>query len=154
MLDISDGHAMQARQFIRHPVDIPIKVSRFESGGSEQDMRIHSIGIGGVAFRCNGKVEPGTIVHLRIPLLEPEFVAPARVVWCAGIANAAEVGVEFLSTDDAFKARMVEQVCHIESYKQQILQSEGRKLSSEEAAAEWVSKFAANFPDPGSEPVS
>jgi hypothetical protein len=49
---------------------------------------------------------------------------------------------------------MVEQVCHIESYKQQILKSEGRKLSPEEAAVEWVSKFAANFPDPGSEPVS
>jgi hypothetical protein len=145
---------MQTRQFIRHPVDIPIKVSRLESGSSEQDLQVHSIGLGGVAFRCNGKVEPGTIVDLRIPFLEPEFVAPARVVWCAGSATVAEVGVEFLSTDDAFKARMVEQVCHIESYKQQILKSEGRKLSPEEAAVEWVSKFAANFPDPGSEPVS
>jgi hypothetical protein len=31
-----------------------------------------------------------------------------------------ELGVEFLHQDDAFKARMVEQVCFIENYKKAV----------------------------------
>jgi hypothetical protein len=33
---------MQIRQFIRHPVDIPIQVSRLELGHSEQELLVHS----------------------------------------------------------------------------------------------------------------
>jgi hypothetical protein len=110
--------------------------------------------MGGMAFRCNSKMEPGTGVHLRISYLEPEFEADARVVWSSGDGDDSEVGVEFLDPGDAFKARMVEQLCHIENYKQHVLKAEGRRLSSEEAAAEWIVKFAASFPNPGSEPLS
>ena len=45
-----------------------------------------------------------------------------------------------------FRARMVEQVCHIEQYKHQVLKKEGRKLSGEEAALEWIQKYAPQFP--------
>ena len=145
---------MQIRQFIRHPVDIPIRASRVGQGDPEQALQAYSIGIGGLAFRYNSRLEPGTMVHLRIPYVEPEFEADARVVWCSGDGNGSELGVEFLNSGDAFEARMVEQVCHIENYKQQVLNSERRKLSPEEAAVEWVGKFAASFPNPGSEPVN
>ncbi|MBA1333327.1 pilus assembly protein PilZ, partial [Candidatus Endoriftia persephone str. Guaymas] len=39
-----------------------------------------------------------------------------------------------------------EQVCQIEQYKQQILEQDGRKLSGEEAAMEWIENFADRFP--------
>ena len=45
-----------------------------------------------------------------------------------------------------FRARMVEQVCHIEQYRHEILKNEGRKLSSEAAALEWIQKYAPLFP--------
>jgi hypothetical protein len=60
--------------------------------------------------------------------------------------NSYETGVEFLSRDDAFMAHMVEQVCLIENYRQDILRTEGRLLSPEDAAKEWISKYAARFP--------
>ena len=145
---------MQIRQFIRHPVNIPIKASRVGQERSEHALQAYSIGIGGLAFRCDSRLEPGTVVHLRIPYVEPEFEADARVVWCTGNGNDCELGVEFLSSGDAFKARIVEQVCHIENYKQQVWNTEGRKLSPEEAAVEWINKFAASFPDSGLEPVN
>lgn len=87
-------------------------------------------------------------MHLRIPYVDPEFETDAKVVWCKENETGAEMGVEFINPDDAYKARMVEQVCHIEDYRQKVLSMEGRELTPEEAAAEWISNFAANFPNP------
>jgi len=142
------------RQYIRHPVTIPIEVSRVEQQADEQVLQDHCIGIGGLAFRCASRLEPGAVVHLRIPYVDPEFETDARVVWCGGNGKGSELGVEFLNSDDAYKTRMVEQVCHIEDYRQHILSTQGRKLTPEEAALEWISDFATDFPNPGSEAVN
>jgi hypothetical protein len=40
----------------------------------------------------------------------------------------------------------VEQICHIEQYKADVLLSEGRRLNGEQAALEWIEKFARDFP--------
>jgi hypothetical protein len=45
-----------------------------------------------------------------------------------------------------FALRMVEQLCHIEQYRLEILQRDGRWLTSEAAAAEWINRFAGQFP--------
>ena len=57
-----------------------------------------------------------------------------------------EVGVSFLDPEDVFRARMVAQVCFIEDYRRSIARAEGRELSSEEAAGEWIAKYAHKFP--------
>jgi hypothetical protein len=41
---------------------------------------------------------------------------------------------------------MVDQLCHIEAYRKRVLAEQGRKLSSEAAAWEWVARYAAGFP--------
>ena len=56
------------------------------------------------------------------------------------------MGVKFTEEETAYAVRMVEQLCYIEHYRQNVLQSEGRELSGEEAALEWIEKFAGNFP--------
>jgi hypothetical protein len=47
---------------------------------------------------------------------------------------------------------MVEQVCHIEEYRRTVQRLEGRELSAEEAAFEWIHRFAAQFPETGNGP--
>ncbi|MEQ8937648.1 MAG: PilZ domain-containing protein, partial [Gammaproteobacteria bacterium] len=55
--------------------------------------------------------------------------------------------IEFLtSKQKMFLLRMVEQLCHIEHYRNEIARVEGRELSSEQAAQEWISKYAESFP--------
>jgi hypothetical protein len=54
--------------------------------------------------------------------------------------------VTFLDAEVAFLARMVEQVCHIEDYRQSVSRIEGRQLSAEEAATEWIDRYARDFP--------
>ncbi|WP_313952899.1 hypothetical protein [Accumulibacter sp.] len=51
-----------------------------------------------------------------------------------------------METDRAFATRMVEQVQHIERYRQEVLRVEGRVLDGDSAAWEWISRYAALFP--------
>jgi len=40
---------------------------------------------------------------------------------------------------------VIEHICHIENYRKEIESREGRKVNCEQAAREWVSRFASNF---------
>ncbi len=138
------------RQFIRHPVDMPIEIGTAVSGPSSA-VHTHDISVGGLALRSGAAVAPGTDVDIRIAYVEPAFEAHARVAWCHPHEEQGfELGVTFLDAQDAFLARMVEQVCHIEDYRQSVCRLEGRHLSAEEAAHEWIARFAAQFPEIGS----
>lgn len=48
-------------------------------------------------------------------------------------------------TEDAFKARMTDQCREIRNYRNSVLLTEGRWLSLDEAAAEWIARFAAAY---------
>jgi hypothetical protein len=66
-------------------------------------------------------------------------------VWCNKTAKGYEVGLEFNDPEEVERLRMIEQISQIESFRQDLEKREGRKLSSEQAAREWVSKYAGEF---------
>lgn len=134
------------RQFIRHPAEIPIEVWR-EDHRSSGAPSTRNVSLGGLAFRSANRLDPGAVVEVEIPFVLPGFKTAARVVWCSPSSDAFELGVEFLDAEDAFRARMVEQVCHIEEYRRAVQRDEGRVLTVEEAASEWIAKYASRFPD-------
>lgn len=136
------------RQFIRHPTEIPIQIRRDRRRVAAAPEMLN-VSLGGLAFLSQADLEPGSIVLLRIPFVRPQFSSRARVVWCSAANGAYEVGVEFLDVEDAYRGRLVEQICHIEQYRRDVLKSEGRPLTSEEAAAEWIARYASGFPDTG-----
>lgn len=137
------------RNFVRHPVSIPIHVMLSEVVDRECDF-LKDISMGGVCFIAQQKLETGAIVQIQIPIIHPRFVAEARVAWCRPngeeTTEGFETGVEFLTSDTAFRARMVEQVCHIEEYKQTKMREEGLVLTNEQAALEWIQQHAKEFP--------
>ncbi|MBW8830241.1 MAG: PilZ domain-containing protein [Burkholderiales bacterium] len=137
------------RQFIRHPVDVPVEIG-IAAMGPPSAVHTHDISMGGLALRSRVAVAPGADVAIRIGFVQPTFEARARVAWCRPHEeDGFELGVTFLDTQDAFLARMVEQVCHIEDYRQSVRRLEGRELSAEEAAVEWIDQYAAQFPEIG-----
>ncbi len=131
------------RSFIRHPSDIPIEFGGVECSGTE---RLANVSYGGVSVHVGSPLQPGSNVTLRIRWVTPSFEAECRVVWCRPEQGGFLVGVAFLDAEVAFRARMVEQVCHIEHYKRQVKAREGRNLTSQDAAQEWICKHAAEFP--------
>jgi hypothetical protein len=135
------------RKYIRHPSDIPIEYHFVDVAVAvHQKDRLRNISIGGLSFRANQHLEQGTTILIQIPVVSPKFKGEGIVVWCRKHEGHYDVGIQFLDEDTKFRARMVEQICHIEQYKRDVFEREGRQLSAEEAAAEWIRKYAQNFP--------
>ena len=131
------------RTYIRHPTSIPIQVC---AGGDEDSrVRVRNLSAGGLCFITDKPVKVGTMVEFDIPVIKPDYHGRGVIVWRREqSSNSYEVGVRFTSDDEFYRTRMVEQVCQIEDYRQR-LALKGRKLSSEEAALEWIERYSANF---------
>ena len=133
------------RTFIRHPADIPVEIE-IKENPSHRQRRTSNVSYGGLAFMSDSLLEPGSQIRVRIDVVDPTFEADGFVTYCREESGQYLIGVEFINRDDLFIARMVEQICHIQHYKQQVAEQEGRKLSEQEAASEWISKYASSFP--------
>jgi hypothetical protein len=133
------------RNFIRHPSNIPIDF-QLEEVATEGSEKLKNFSVGGLSFSSKHELPVGTIISIKIPMIQPVFQAAGQISWCRPENNQFEVGIEFFDKGEMFRARMVEQICHIEQYRQEMLKKEGRKLSSKDAAQEWIQKFAPHFP--------
>lgn len=138
------------RKYIRHPVDIPIKY-KLEDVVDHKKEYIDNISEGGLSFRSGVPLKKGASIMIQIPIARPAFRAHAEVTWCKKSGEIYSIGVKFLDKETKYRMRMVEQVCHIEHYRKKILKEEGRKLTGEEAAIEWIEKYAKKFPSIGDE---
>jgi len=137
------------RKFIRHPSGVPIQVTLdFAEDENDEtvDQTITNVSLGGLAFHSAKSLEVLQRVRISIPVLQQENHLVGNVVWCDKSDSGFEIGIEFEHSRDVFRLRMIEQICHIEHYRKEVEQQEGRKLSSQEAAKEWISKYAGDFP--------
>lgn len=135
------------RSFISHPTDIPIEVLRDTETASNSSLR--DISRGGLCFYQDQALAVGSLIRVRIASVSPAFEARMRVIWCQADGDGWQVGLAFLTPDDMYRARMVEQICHIEHYRKELSLKHGRALSGHEAALEWIEKYANKFPDIG-----
>lgn len=132
------------RRFIRHTTGVPIEVRAVEGGAGRREQGVN-VSVGGLSFTSDTPIPLGSTIQIRITEVDPPFEAQARVVWLSPEEDHYCVGVEFLEQGDAFRARMVEQVCAIEAYRHEQDRA-GRTLTSPEAAAEWITRYAGGFP--------
>ena len=134
------------RAFIRHTAGVPIEV-RAVPGSAGLRQQSVNVSEGGLSFVSDRDIPIGSTIEVRIAEVDPPFEARARVVWSSPENGRHCIGVQFLDANDAFRARMVEQVCSIERYRKEVEEREGRALTPQEAAAEWIGRYAGRFPD-------
>lgn len=137
------------RKFIRHPAGVPIEVTldwAEDENDETVDQTITNVSLGGLAFVSHKPLELLERVRICIPVLNEENYLVGNVVWCEKAGNGYEIGIEFEKSRDAFRLRMIEQICHIEHYRKEIAELEGRELNPQEAAKEWIAKYAGEFP--------
>jgi hypothetical protein len=127
----------EMRTYIRHPAEIPLQIE--VKSRPTQGLHTSNVGYGGLAFISDHAIETGTRIRICIDVVEPKFEAEGMITYCQLEAGRYLVGVEFMHRD-------VEQICHIQHYKQVVAVHEGRHLTAEEAATEWISKYASTFP--------
>lgn len=131
------------RRFIRHPTDFPILVFSMDSSNGDQ-ASLCDIGQGGLACHLPRELGPGATVTLGIPSLVQDYRVSGKVIRCSRCSNGYRVGIQFNDETESFKSKMVEQVCQIEHYRQE-LRRDGRDLDSETAAREWIERFGSQF---------
>jgi hypothetical protein len=132
------------RVYVRHPSEFPVELTR--DGNATARERLQDVSAGGLCCRSNEAFAQGELVRVYIPVGGSGFSAEGRVAWCDGDDDDGyRVGIAFTSEVDALRTRMVEQVCHIERYHQKLV-AEGKETTREQAAVEWISKYAERFP--------
>lgn len=134
------------REFLRHTINVPLEVDRVGGKAPVSEESVN-VSFGGLAFLSDACPPIGELLRLRIPTVDPPFEGQARVAWCRPESEKYLVGVQFMDSTVAFQSRMVQQVCSIENYRQEVEAEEGRSLTTQEAAAEWIGKFGGRFPD-------
>lgn len=129
--------------YIQHPNNVDIEFFPQSSVSSESDCLP-------LGLICNQDTEYplGTVLSVSHPQLSEELKIEAVVVWCRRQKNGYQIGLGFRTEEDLYRVRMLEQLCHIQLYQKE-MRSEGRKLSQENAAKEWIAQYAAHFPADG-----
>ncbi|MEH6626800.1 MAG: hypothetical protein V7739_10160 [Motiliproteus sp.] len=129
-------------QYIEHPNHVPIQLEISNLGTDNTKTRCY----GGIRCRWQNRIPVGRLLKLSLPQISPEFFATVQVIWRRLVGNDYELGLVFIDPQQAYQMRMLEQVCHINCYQRWIFEHEGRLLDPEQAAIEWISKFAGHFP--------
>jgi hypothetical protein len=141
------------RKYIRHPADVPIQIALDwteydfdESSDPTLTETLTNVSLGGLSFISPNSIELLERVRICIPILDQDHFLIGNVVWCEKSKIGYEIGLEFERTRDIFRVRMIEQICHIEHYRKEVARVEGRELNTQEAAKEWIAKYAGEFP--------
>ncbi|WP_165495658.1 PilZ domain-containing protein [Marinobacter halodurans] len=131
------------RAYIRHPADIPLEVS--PASHSVCAGAVRNLSRGGLSFSSPVPYSRDQEVDLIIRCCPNPLHVRGQVVWCEPKDGDFEIGIAFYSPGDAYQVRMVEQICQIEQYRRDMRVREGRDLTIEQAAREWIDRYAHQF---------
>ena len=102
--------------------------------------------LGGLRFESRRPVRPGALLEVTVVVCGESQTFRGAVHWVERIRRHFEIGLGFTSREDAFRARMTEQACHIEAYRRRCSRREGHAISAECAARAWIERYAETFP--------
>ena len=129
---------------IRHPVEIPLEVKAVVAAGDQANR--DQVVCGQLSFHFPMMIAVGVLLSICIPSINAQEKLHGQVTSISHSSHGFMIAISFLSEKEAFRMRMLEQICQIEGYRQRVLDDEGRQLNQEQAASEWIDHYAATFP--------
>lgn len=137
---------MKTSNLIHHPEQVPVEIQTL--GYSEAYPAPPVSGCQGeLAVHCASKFRVGAVVELYVPQLDSSIRLHGYVIWFHKAGQGYLIGISFKGENEAFRMRMIEQLCHIEAYRKDVAAKQGRILTREEAAAEWIARYSEDFPE-------
>jgi len=138
------------RCFIRHPVTLPVKCQK-EGHQEANAYEMRDISFGGMSFVSIDFYAPGDLVAMEFPVQSARRRVDGEIIWSARLKDQPTSlyanGLKFLTRQMLFIARIVEQLCCIEKYREAQALQFSRSLSGDQAAQEWIRLCAARFPN-------
>ncbi|MHB8426290.1 MAG: PilZ domain-containing protein [Acidiferrobacterales bacterium] len=132
------------RNYVRYPSGLPVSVSLEEVVASET-LYLNNISRGGLSFNSMVDLKLGTVIRLRIPPNRPVFEVLGKVAWCKKMSLQYIVGVEFINADEKARIQIIEMVFRIDEYRHKVFDQEGRDLTHQQAALEWIETCWIDF---------
>lgn len=130
--------------FLCHPRGFPLEVRRKWFTRPAMDTGKERIGL---IFNSSDYHPSGTLLELIIPVRGRIETFTGTVVLVRRNQDHFEIGLWLDQGDDASRVRIVEQICHIETYLKYKKYHEGPyNLDPERVASEWISKYASTVP--------
>jgi len=109
---------LERRRYIRHPAEISVEYT--VSGAQEKISNLtKDVSFGGIRFRGNSYIEPGTILKMVFPTIHREYEVAGRVVWCSQKKDYVEVGLQFLDENEAYRAQLIEEISLLKRRQQE-----------------------------------
>jgi len=136
----------QQTGFIYHPLGFPLEIKRkwFPGRFFSVDADCPEIGF---MFKSDSYHKPGTVIEITIPLQDRTEKFTGKVVLVRDNGEFYETGMWLKHEDDATRARIVAQLCHIEAYMRKKKYHDGPyNLNPERVAREWIAKYASTVP--------
>ena len=132
--------------FIHHPAGFPIECKRLWFGGREEVNEPDSSDIG-LIFDSEKYIKPGAAIEITIPFRNETEKFRGKVVLVRHNGDFYEIGIWLRQRAAASRARIVEQICHIEAYLKDKKFREGPYvINRERVAEEWINKYASTVP--------
>jgi len=132
--------------FIHHPPGFPLEFKRIWFSGlrRDEDLRHGELGL---IFDSEKYVKPGWTLEITIPVRNEITRFQGKVVLIRHGGEGYEIGLWLRRGADASRARIVEQICHIEAYTQERKYRDGPYcLNRERIAREWIMENAGSVP--------
>jgi c-di-GMP-binding flagellar brake protein YcgR len=142
---------IEYRHFIRHALCLPLSYKVIEKNLKKNQEHIRSltinVSLGGLLFPSKHPVDPKSRIVIKMPFENKIFNVRAQVVRC--ILNSEtklyDIAVSFLRTQEAFKAKMIEQIYLIAGYRDMLMLQSGKEVSLEDASRKWIKRYSARF---------
>ena len=140
------GMENEKRKFFRHPIKVPIQLTRVENKLSVNS-HAEDLSQGGLSFYWPEAIPAGTHLRLSIPVENQLFRMMAHVTHCEKdtATGLFKTGVCFEDSVSAFRAKLAEEIIQIRQYREKMSLLRGHQLSEEEAAKMWIDRNAENF---------
>lgn len=137
------------RVFIRHPVSLTVHCQK-QGHVDVADHEIRDISFGGMYFVSAEAYVPGDMVTMDFPALTVRSRIGGEIIWSSPLdredGGKFANGLKFLNKQVLLLARMIEQMCCIEKYRQARVAHGQPGITGDQAALEWIRSCAARFP--------
>ena len=133
------------RRLIRHVTGIPVEITLdYNDRYRAEEDEITNVSLGGMCFIAEDQLDISDEIQVKFPALQNDKSLNGKVVWCNKSKRGYEIGLEFEDPAEVERLKIVDQICQIETFRKETEQ-QGRKISSEQAASEWISQYAGDF---------
>ena len=131
-------------EFVEHLIDLTLDITQIEAQ-CFPSISVARVGFVGITYVTLLPCDRGRSVRITLEEIDPNFCVSGRIAWCKKHSDGYHIAIEFPTEEECYCVRMIEQLSQIEHYRRQA-KHEGRRLNYNEAAGEWIQKFAASFP--------